>query len=142
MKTSRAWTTLLVASVLLVAGCATPERRISRNPEAFAKLTPEEQQMIREGKVGIGFTAEMVKLALGEPDRTYTRTDEAGTSLLWVYATYETDEGAVLFRGYYHRYWCDPLYYPYYMNNSGRRERDAIKVTFTGGRVSAIERLD
>jgi len=90
--------------------------------------------------VAIGFTQEMVKLSLGEPDKIYTRTDANGVSEAWSYTTYETEEGVMLYRGYYHRYWGDPLYYPYYMGYSGRRDHEYLKVVFTEGRVSLIEK--
>jgi hypothetical protein len=132
--------TCLLASVglLLAAGCATPEARIQRNPEIFAQLSPADQQLIREGKVARGFTPEMVKLALGDPDRVYVRTDSAGTSESWSYTSYEGDGGMLLYRGYYHRFWGDP-FFPYYLSYPSRREREYFKVVFTGGRVSAIE---
>jgi hypothetical protein len=129
------------AGLLLFAGCTTPEARIKRQPELFASLSTSDQQLIREGKVALGFTPEMVKLALGDPDRISTRTDASGVSEAWSYTTFETDYGMPLYRGYYHRYyggWGDP-FFPYYLDYSVRRDREYFKVRFTGGRVSAIE---
>jgi len=133
---------VLVAAISL-AGCATPEARIERSPELFASLAASDQQAIKEGRAALGFTPEMVKLALGDPDRISTKTDASGTSEVWRYTTYESDAGLYLYRGYYHRYslyhgYGDP-FFPYYMNYPSRRDRDYLKVTFTGGRVSAIE---
>src|SRR4051794_23182954 len=54
MKTASLFLSIIVMA--FCAGCATPEARIQKNPEVFAKLPPNEQQLIREGKVGIGFT--------------------------------------------------------------------------------------
>ena len=128
-------------ALVLAVGCATPDTRIRQNPELFAQLTPAEQQLIREGKVALGFTPEMVKLALGDPDRVYLRTDASGTSESWSYTSYEGPDGLLLYRGYYHRYhrgWGDP-FYPYYLSYPGRREREYFKVVFTDGRVSSIE---
>jgi hypothetical protein len=129
-----------LVALLGLAGCATPEARIQRNPELFASLAASDQQTIKEGRVALGFTPEMVRLALGDPDRVTTRTDASGTNEVWRYTTYETDGGVYLYRGYYHRfhYYGDP-FFPYYLNYSGRRDRDHFKVTFSGGRVSAIE---
>jgi hypothetical protein len=131
---------LLVAVAL--AGCATPEARIQRNPDLFATLATSDQQTIKDGKAALGFTPEMVKLALGDPDRVLTRTDASGVSEVWRYTTYESDAGVYLYRGYYHRYryygYGDP-FFPYYMSFPSRRDRDYLKITFTGGRVSSIE---
>ena len=131
---------LTCLGLALVVGCATPEARIKKNPEIFAQLSPGDQDLIRQGKVAVGFTTEMVKLALGDPDRTYIRTDASGTNETWSYTTYETDTGIVLYRGYYHRYyrWNDP-YFPFYTAYPSRREHEFFRVVFNGGRVSAIE---
>jgi hypothetical protein len=135
---------LLISCVALalLAGCSSPAKRIHQNPEAFNSLSPGDQQLIREGKVAIGFTPEMVRLALGDPDRVLTRTDANGVSESWSYTTYETDDGVMLYHGYYHRYWSSPYYYPYYPyygSYSGYRTREYFKVVFVGGRVASIE---
>jgi len=126
-------------ALAVLAGCVTPAARINRSPEVFAKLSTTDQQLIREGKVAVGFTPEMVRLALGEPDRVFTRTDASGVNEAWSYTTYETDDGVVLYRGYYHRDWCDPFYYPYYMSSPSRRTREYFKVVFSAGVVALIE---
>jgi hypothetical protein len=129
--------TLLVFS----SGCSTPDTRIRRNPELFAQLPPEQQELIRRGQVVVGFNAEMVRLALGEPDRYTNRTDQDGTSEIWHYVTYDAPTGTPLYRGWYHRYymWGDPLY-PFYMEHPNRRERDRFSVVFRNGKVTALER--
>ena len=141
MKTSKIYLVLAALFAVAFAGCATPEARIQKNPEIFARLTPAQQEMIKKGQVGVGFDREMVKLALGEADRVLARTDKAGTSEIWSYVTYDGGDGYPLYRGYYHRYygWGDPLY-PYYMNYPSRRMREQLKVAFgADGKVSSIE---
>jgi hypothetical protein len=130
---------LLCGALALLAGCSSPQTRIDKEPEVFAKLNATDQQLIREGKVAIGFSREMVRLALGDPDRVYTRTDASGANEAWAYTTYETDDGVMLYRGFYHRYWGNPYFYPYYTGYSGRRTREYLKVVFTGDRVSLVE---
>jgi hypothetical protein len=116
----------LVAGFAFLAGCSTPESRIAKQPELFNRLTPDQQQMIREGRVGVGFDMEMVKLALGDPDRVRERTDSNGRSEV------------LLYRGWYHRGWGSP-FYPYYLDIPGRRERSRDEVVFRDGRVISVE---
>lgn len=66
---------LLVAALALSGGCVAPDARLGRNPELFARLTAEQQTTVRRGEVAIGFTPEMVRLALGEPDRIQEQPD-------------------------------------------------------------------
>jgi len=128
------------AAVAFLGGCATPESRIRRNPELFARLSPQQQDLIQHGQIAPGFNAEMVRLALGEPDRYTTRTDHDGASEIWHYVTYDMPDGAPLYRGWYHHYymWRDPLY-PYYLDYPYRRESERFSVIFRNGLVSAIE---
>jgi hypothetical protein len=128
----------LIAGLAVLAGCSTPESRIAKQPEIFSRLTPDQQQMIRDGRVGIGFDMEMVKLALGDPDRVRLRTDENGSSEVWTYLTYEGSDGMLLYRGWYHRGWGSP-FYPYYLDVPGRRERSKDEVVFRNGRVVSVE---
>jgi outer membrane protein assembly factor BamE (lipoprotein component of BamABCDE complex) len=141
MKTSKFLLLAATALVALcVAGCSTPEARIRKNPEAFARLTPAQQDLIRKGQIAIGFDQEMVQLALGEPDHIITRTDATGASEIWSYTTYESPDGMLLYRGWYHRYyyWGDPMF-PYYLDYPHRQERDHYRVTFKDGRAVSIE---
>ncbi len=129
---------LTLAALVFSAACNTPDYRIKHNQELFAQLSPQDQDLIKQGKVAVGFTPDMVRLALGDPDRTYTRTDATGTNEIWAYTTYETDAGVILYRGYYHRYWRDPMF-PYYGAYPYHRVHEYLRVTFTNGRVSAVE---
>lgn len=126
------------AGLVLLAGCSTPDARIKENPEAFDRCTPQQQELIKQGKVALGFDEGMVKLALGDPDRVTTHTDASGQSEVWHYVTYETDDGLLLYTGYYHRF-RGPGFYPYYLDYPTRRDHDHFKVAFKNGKVIAIE---
>jgi hypothetical protein len=137
-------------AALFAAGCSTPETRIRQNPEVFNRLSAEEQELIRQGRVGIGFDQEMVRLAVGDPDRVWNRTDAQGSTESWSYTTYESADGFPLFTGHFHRFYGPRYYsrwgagypygyYPYYMSYPARREREVFKVVFKEGRVIAIE---
>lgn len=138
---------LVLALVAIMAGlgsggCTSPATRIKSSPEVFARLTPEQQALVRQGKVALGFDMDAVKLALGDPDRVTERTDAAGRRIIWHYVTYEAD-GHVLYTGHYYygrRWWGLGPPYPdyYYLDYPTRRVRDHFRVEFTGGRVSAV----
>ncbi|MDB6169095.1 MAG: hypothetical protein JWM88_1959 [Verrucomicrobia bacterium] len=133
---------LLAGGLGLLAGCSSPASRINDNPELFARLTPDQQELIKQGKVAVGFDMEMVKLALGDPDHIRVRSDAHGQSEIWSYVTYEADDGMLLYSGYYHRRFYGrpgPLFYPYYMGYPSRREHERFRVVFRDGRVISIE---
>lgn len=128
----------LCLAALLLAGCSSPQSRIDDNLEAFSKLPPDQQALIKQGKVGIGFDETAVKLALGKPNRISQRTDASGRSTIWRYVEYETDGGVALYTGFYH-YSYAPFFYPLYSDYGSRRERDHLRVVFVDGKVTAIE---
>lgn len=77
---------LACVTAALLAGCAsTPESRIADDHTDFDKFPTEVQQKIRAGQVDVGFTPAMVRLALGEPDRVFSRQTAAGESEVWGY---------------------------------------------------------
>lgn len=135
---------LALASVL--AGCATPASRIKRNPELFNSLPPEVQQGVQEGRVEIGYPRDAVRLALGAPNREYTRRTGDGTVQVWSYTKeYTTTErqrvnarmrapdesGRV--RTFSDWFWVDI---------DRRHEYERLRIEFEDDRVTAIETLD
>ncbi|MEX2607861.1 MAG: hypothetical protein WD708_10990 [Kiritimatiellia bacterium] len=68
-----------------MAACATPARRIQANPEQFAAFPGEAQMLIRDGKIELGFTPEMVAMAKGWPSRRYSRHTPDGAIEIWKY---------------------------------------------------------
>jgi len=133
------------AGALGWAGCATPQTRIRNHPEIVARIAPPELELIKKGRVAPGFDMEMVRLALGEPDRVGMRAKEGDstgvTNEVWTYANYESADGRPLYRGYYHRYYVagNPLY-PFYLNYPARRERERFRVVFKGDKVISTEK--
>ena len=125
--------------LVLAVGCSTPVTRIQKNSDAFARLTPAQQDMIRKGQVDLGFDETMVRLALGDPDRIRTRVSAEGATVVWIYTVRDNDDG-VPFAGswYHHRYWGDP-FYSYYMAYPGRRVYDQTRITLKDGKVVEVE---
>lgn len=156
---------LLIASVILVAGCQSTGNRINKD-EIFARVDKATQEKIEQGIVDLGFTEDMVYLALGTPNQKSESVTPAGRTVTWVYSTVSDrpDEiGALGNQGLYY----DPLDQRYaetrtydvhghdpfaYVDTetSGAYEhalflrtrgqyQERIRVTFENGRVSAIQ---
>ncbi|MDY0145771.1 MAG: hypothetical protein RBS84_07265 [Kiritimatiellia bacterium] len=72
--------------LLFLAGCAsTPAQRIKKNQDLFDSLPVAEQARIRGGQINLGFTADMVRIALGDPQRQLARRTLDGESTIWLY---------------------------------------------------------
>jgi len=137
--------TLVIFSLLAVSGCATPEARINRNPELFASFPPDVQEKIRLGQVDIGFTGDMVTMALGQPNRIYARQSATGVIEVWSYTSSVTRTNRQRVRADFR-----------YRDSSGRSrsgsdwvwvdvqsetEFERIRIEYIDGVVSAIETL-
>ena len=76
----------LLPLLLLAAGCAsTPDQRIQKNQDLFNALPVADQARIRGGQIDIGFTPEMVRIALGSPQRQLVRRTASGETPVWLY---------------------------------------------------------
>ena len=137
---------LTVLSVLAIAGCATPESRIKEKPEVFNSFPPDIQSKVRTGLVDIGFSKDMVYIALGTPNREYTRTTTEGTFVVWSYtAAYTTTERQRItgdfrivdpqggFRTTHDTVWADV---------DVSHEYEKLRIEFKNDTVSAIERMN
>ena len=72
--------------IAMLGACSTPQSRIGSNRPLFEKFPSEVQEKIRAGRVDLGFTPEMVRMALGEPARQLTRKTETGETEVWIYS--------------------------------------------------------
>ena len=71
---------------LLGAGCQSAGGRARQHAEVFDALPTADQQRLLAGKVTIGDSPEMVKIALGRPDRDNAITvSNGGTRRTWAY---------------------------------------------------------
>src|SRR5581483_663254 len=86
MKTKSLFAGLLVArGAAVLAGCNTADSRIARNRAAFEAWPPDVQEKVIHGQIAVGFTRDQVAVALGQPDRVFTRTTADGTTETWAY---------------------------------------------------------
>ena len=76
---------------LLVTGCETDGGIASRTQEkstAYAALKPREKSYVAKGVIAVGFTPDMVYMAMGQPTKTETQ-DTAGDHVeLWTYGRF------------------------------------------------------
>jgi hypothetical protein len=79
--------TALVA-VLILAGCESSgvSSRVQEKSAVFNQLEPWQQRDIQNGVVGIGFSTDMVYMALGKPSKIVTSAD--GHDTIWTYNNY------------------------------------------------------
>jgi hypothetical protein len=124
---------------LWLAGCATPDARIRENQALFDSLPAEAQAQIREGRVALGFTPQMVGLAVGEPDRRAVRTDATGRTVVWTYTRYEAADGLPVYTGLYHRYDPGYRYYDRGFNTERTAAREYFRVEFVEGKVALVQ---
>lgn len=129
---------LCALASLTLAGCSSPDSRVRSHQAEFASWPPDVQQKVKAGQVDVGFTPEMVRVAFGEPDRTYTRTTANGTSEVWSYDDHGpkfsiglgmgTSRGSSAYGG------------GVAVGNNTFERDEVMRVIFDGGKVSAIER--
>jgi hypothetical protein len=127
----------LLPLVCVLASCAiNPQGRIDRDPQAFAALPAEQQDKVRAGEIGMGYSPAAVKLALGAPDRIVERETAEGRTEVWLYlaalvaplpSTYCTPG----FRTVY-AYPCPAVLPTQY--------EERMRVVFKDGKVTAVER--
>ncbi len=141
---------LLAATAFALVACATAQqirdRRIAASQEIFDSFSPEIQEKIQSGRIELGFTEEMVRLAWGSPAEIYSRATEQGEAVVWTYSRTmihtETERMTVPVRVYGRsgRSYID--YQDVWINRDTRQEYAVARVEFTAGRVSSVERRE
>jgi len=76
---------LLAAAALALSACSTIDSRIRKQQALFDSYPPDVQNNIRNGRIEVGYTQEMVAMALGEPDRKVEMQTEDGVAEVWSY---------------------------------------------------------
>jgi hypothetical protein len=137
---------LAAAVLLFAAGCQTVETRIKENPQLFASLDAETQAKIKQGIIDLGFSEDMVYLAVGAPDQKRESRSAAGVQTVWIYNTYFERYDGTRFVGYNRRVYFDPFlntyrvhYVPVYADTYRPEVEERIRVVFENGKVTVIE---
>lgn len=127
-----------LAFALIVAGCSTPDSRIEKNSAAFSSYPPAAQAKIRAGEVDVGFTEEMVRMALGKPDRVMRRVSVEAETVVWAYADKAPVIGFGIGIGGGSRHSGGGVAIG---TSTGGDRGDRVHVVFKAGRVTAIDRF-
>jgi hypothetical protein len=128
----------LGCALLAAAGCSTVSSRIDQHRAEFASWPPAIQDQVRAGKVDIGFTAEQVRVALGDPVRTFTRRSTEGTAEIWAY---QNDRGPRFSFGLGMGSWRGGTGFgsSVVVRDGDWRGDEMMRVVLTNGRVTSIE---
>lgn len=137
---------LLAILLLALAGCSTIDSRIRGDQAMFDRLPPATQAKLRQGIVEVGYTPDMVYIALGAPDERHEKIAASGTETIWIYKTYYEQYEGMIHVGYRRIVFFDPgtrTYRIYYEPVSApvysEHEENNIRVTFVNGKVTVIE---
>lgn len=76
---------LCTAVALALAACSTTGSRIRERQALFDSYPEHVQQNLHSGVIEVGYTPEMVLIALGEPDRKADVVTPDGDSQLWTW---------------------------------------------------------
>jgi hypothetical protein len=139
-------TFMLAASFGFLVGCQSVNERIKEKPDVFASVDKATQDKIKQGIIDLGFTPDLVYLALGQPDQKRESVTAAGTSVTWIYNTYYQRYDGTAFVGYERRVYFDPLvrsyriyYHPAYAETYHDEKEERIRVVFRNGKAAVIE---
>lgn len=131
----------VIAFALFAFGCAhTPETRIAENRELFERLTPEEQESVQAGQVQIGYTPEMVFLALGEPDRKITRRTKDDSLNIWIYQGRFVSTETVRVRDQFGSF--RPVHPTLYLDRTVEHIYTKARLVFEDGKLISIEQTE
>lgn len=141
-------TLLLSLTALVTAGCATAvTSRIRQRQAEFNALDPVSQTNIRNGQVDLGYTPDMVYMALGEPSRREQRLVPQGVAMTWVYKSYYSEPVGTADCGYRRQIIYNPRSHTYAILVEPAPEgvvyalhsRDRVRIEFVNGKVCAVD---
>ena len=134
---ARGFPMVVAVAAFMLAACSTTDSRIRREQALFDGYPPQVKEQIRNGVIDVGYTPEMVVMALGEPDRKVDAQTGDGAAEGWIYRKTTPGISIGLGRGSY--------------VGSGvgigtgvtvgepARSEDRARVEFRDGRVSGFE---
>ena len=76
---------------LLITGCETLSSRLARNQDVLNSLSFENQALIRQGQIKVGFTPVETYLAWGAPSHKAITESTRGSLETWIYTVVHTE---------------------------------------------------
>lgn len=136
----------LLTALVFFTGCETVNDRIKEKPAAFAQADAASQDKIKQGIIDLGFTEDLVYVALGKPDQKRESVGPTGKSVTWIYNTYYQRYEGTAAVGYHRRVYFDPylktyrVYYrPVVEEVYTTETEERIRIVFKEGKVAVIE---
>lgn len=143
---SRRFYLLPLALLALLAGCSTVDKRIQEKSSVFAGLDAATQEKLRQGVVEIGYTPDMVYIALGQPDDKREKVSATGREITWIYSSYTQEYAGTGVAGHRRTLVRDPatqrtyiMWEPVVVDVYNNRIDDRIRISFRDGKVTVIE---
>ena len=141
---------IVLMAVFILSSCISAQqardRRIARKPELFSYFPTDIQEKVHLGRIDLGFTQDMVRLAWGNADRIYSRTTEKGMATIWTYTRTrtlsQTDRMSIPVRLTDSNGKSYIQYRNVWINRDTEEEYAVARVEFTEGVVTAIEQLN
>ena len=124
---------------LVLAGCSTTDSRIRAHQEAFDAYPESVQRNLRAGVIEVGYTPEMVEIALGEPDRKAEVVTGEWVAEVWTW--WESSPGIGIGVGSWNALGSLGLGTGITVGERASREERAV-VEFVSGRVRRFELAD
>ena len=146
MKTHLFALAFAATALLGLGGCQTVDTRIKEKPGVFAGLDQVTQDKIKQGIVDIGYTEDMVYIALGAPDQKRESVSANGRTVTWIYNTYYERYDGSAYVGYHRRMYFDPVlrtyrvfYRPALADVYVPEKEERIRIVFKDGKAAVIE---
>ncbi|ATC62966.1 hypothetical protein CMV30_02740 [Nibricoccus aquaticus] len=141
-------TLFVCLAALVLAGCSTVQSRIEEKSAVFNALPSETQSRIQQGLVDVGYTQDMVYIAMGRADKVVERATGAGSETVWIYNSYYQEYQGSAFAGYRRSVYYDQrikayrvFYEPVRADVYRDRVEEVARVVFKDGKVASIEQV-
>jgi outer membrane protein assembly factor BamE (lipoprotein component of BamABCDE complex) len=146
MKTTSTLLSLALTALFTLTACQSVETRIKEKPDVFAGLDVATQDKIKQGIIDLGYTQDMVYLALGEPDQKKESVSATGETVTWIYNSYYERYEGTHHAGYHRQVYFDPYlrtyrlhYRPVLVDSYSSEKEERIRVVFKDGKAAVIE---